>query len=561
METIRRQLLRAWRRLWLQSVLNTLGWCLLVAFTVCFVGMLLPKVWYVPYTFASWGRAWLLGTLFLGIGATLIIAWFRRPSQRLAAVELDRRFALRERCSSALDLVAEDQETPIGKALVQDAQSKLVHLDVRDQFPLRPAPQIVGMALPIAACLALFWVPDAEPAAGSLAIKNAAEPLLQVKNSTEPILKTVQKKRQEAEAAGDLESAEEFKRIEDQLRTLQNANDADKKKIIADLNAIKQELQQKRDSLGGADRMKKTMEGLKELDKGPAEKMAKALQEGDFQQAEKELEKMIDAMRSGKLDAEQSSQLQKQLDQMKKAMEDSQAERAQLKRDAERELEKAQREGDTEKIASLQKQLEKLKDGQEQSKSMEKVQAQLAKAEQAMKAGDQQAAADALQELQDELSEMAEDQANADELEEMIEQFESAKSASKCDQCQGQGCGDCQKAGQQGQGAKGQKGKGKGKGKGEEPGDGMGEGQGEGERDESESEFKNYDAQVRDEMRKGETVNGGRVGGKNRKGVSREETREAVLRSEPDPPDAIENIQLPKAQRDQLKEYFNSLRK
>jgi hypothetical protein len=88
----------------------------------------------------------------------------------------------------------------------------------------------------------------------------------------------------------------------------------------------------------------------------------------------------------------------------------------------------------------------------------------------------------------------------------------------------------------------------------------MGDGNGEGDRDEEESEFKDYDAQVREEMRKGETVSGGKVGGKNRKGVTREEAREAVLSSQPDEPDAIENIQLPKAQQDQLREYFDSLR-
>jgi hypothetical protein len=61
-------------------------------------------------------------------------------------------------------------------------------------------------------------------------------------------------------------------------------------------------------------------------------------------------------------------------------------------------------------------------------------------------------------------------------------------------------------------------------------------------------------------MKKGETVSGGESRGKNRKGVSREEVREAVRSSKPDAPDAIENIDLPKAARDQLREYFDSLR-
>jgi hypothetical protein len=161
--------------------------------------------------------------------------------------------------------------------------------------------------------------------------------------------------------------------------------------------------------------------------------------------------------------------------------------------------------------------------------------------------------------MKEQIGELSENQANSEELEEMLEQFEEAKNASKCEQCQGEGCSECQKGSKGSQGKKGQRGE-KGKGKEKGNGDGMGEGRGEGDRDEEESEFNEYDAQVRDQIRKGETVNGGKVGGKNRKGVTREEARDAVLSSQPDEPDAIENIQLPKAQRDQLKEYFNSLR-
>ncbi|MCU0709686.1 MAG: hypothetical protein MUF23_15455, partial [Pirellula sp.] len=341
METLHKQVSRAWRRMWLQSWLNSLGWCLIVAFSVCFVALLIPKLWFLPFTFASWSRNWLVGA---GIGAVLVsllVSWLRRPSKLVSAVELDKRYALRERCSSAMELRSEDRDSAFGQALVADAQHQLERIDVRDQFPVRPAPQVAWTALPIAACMAMFWVPDAELSVDKLLGKSPSQPLVNVKNSTEPILKAIQKKRQEAQDAGDLETAEEFKRIEEKLHSLQNANEADRKKIIADLNAMKQELQQKRDALGGADRMKKSMEGLKNLDQGPAEKLAKALQNGDFDQAEKELEKMIDGLKSGSLDADQAKKLEKQLEQMQKALEEAQSKREAAKRDAELELEKA----------------------------------------------------------------------------------------------------------------------------------------------------------------------------------------------------------------------------
>jgi len=504
----------------------------------------------------------MIGAAVAAIGLSLLRSWWTSPSRLAAAVELDRRFALRERCSSTLALESQDRDSAVGKALIQDTQHQLERIDIRDQFPIRPAPQIGWTALPMAACIALFWVPDAQLASDPMAGNSPSQPMVNVKNSTQPILKAVQKKRQEAEEAGDLEAAEDFKRIEDKINNLQNTKEVDRKKILADLNSIKQELQQKRDALGGGDRMKKSLENLKDLDKGPAEKLAKALKDGDLEQAEKELEQVIEGLKSGSLDEQQSKQLEKQLEQMKKAIQDAQTKREQAKEEAKRELEKAEQEGNTEKAAALRKQLEKLGDGEKESQAMEKIQSQLAKAQQSMKEGDKQAAAKALEEMQEQIGELSENQANSEELEEMLEQFEEAKNASKCEQCQGEGCSECQKGskGSKGnQGKKGQRGE-KGNGKGKGNGDGMGEGQGEGDRDEEESEFNEYDAQVRDQMRKGETVNGGKVGGKNRKGVTREEARDAVLSSQPDEPDAIENIQLPKAQRDQLKEYFNSLR-
>lgn len=70
-----------------------------------------------------------------------------------------------------------------------------------------------------------------------------------------------------------------------------------------------------------------------------------------------------------------------------------------------------------------------------------------------------------------------------------------------------------------------------------------------------------YDSQIRDQMQKGENVYGGKAIGPNRKGISREKAKEIVLAAEPEDPNAVENIALPKAQRDQQKEYFESLRK
>ena len=644
MEVLQRQVLRALRRLFFHSWLYWLNWTLLACFSICFVGLLIPKIWHIEWSSAAgperWTWGWSIGSLLAALLVATWIAWIRKPSRIQAAVEIDQRYHLRERCSSALAIADAERQSPAGQALIQDAQKQVDRIDLRDHFPVRPAGQWAWILLPLAACIALLWVPDAQPSAIQVLANTAAKQATNVKNATEPILKSVQKKLQEAEDKGDLEAIDEYKRVEEQLKKLQNKPDLGAKEAIADLNEIKKEMAQKKESLGDSKQMKEAFSNLKDLDQGPAENLANALQEGDFEEAKTEMGKLAQALQSGKLEPEQTEQLQKQFEQMKDSLEKARQKREGLIQEAKNELNTAQSKGDVEKTASLRKKLEKLQEGERMNRAMEKLQDQLEKAQKSMKSGDKNASQEAVQEIQKQLEELSEDQQAAKELEKMIEEIEDAKQSSKCEECDGQGCKECQnpggkegnksskspgkssgkssKQGQQsgkqagqkgdqqeggqgesanqegdGQEGDGQEGDGemsegqesnqegkdpadkrqsratgktqaKGKGKGEEQdeqsGQGQGEGRGTGDRDEKQAGFKEYDAQVRDKMRKGEMLPGQKVGGKNRKGLTREEVREAVKSAKPDAPDAIENIELSKAQRDQLREYFDSLR-
>lgn len=95
---------------------------------------------------------------------------------------------------------------------------------------------------------------------------------------------------------------------------------------------------------------------------------------------------------------------------------------------------------------------------------------------------------------------------------------------------------------------------------GEIPGRGLGEGRGEGDRPESETDVDFFESRVRDKMKEGETVYGGKVGGENRKGNTRAEVQAAVLTSLTEEPEPIDNQPLPKSQREHSREYFNALR-
>jgi len=616
MDKIRQQVAIASRRLFLQSWLGWLNWAVLFSFAAAFVLLLLPKLVAIKNLPDRWETICWVGAGIVSVLAASLAAWAKRPSALHAAVEIDRRYRLNERCSSVFSIGDQERESPVGQALLDDAQRQLERIDLRDHFPVRPAPQWAWVVLPVAACFALSWVPDvSSEAKGALAQKRKSDPLVTVKNATEPILKTLQKKIEQAAEDGDQEAADEFKRLQQQVQKLQNDPNPDPKKVIADLNEVKKELQQKKASIGDSEEFKESLDSLKDLDKGPAESMAKAMQDGDFEQAKQELAQLAAKMSEGKLDAEQTKQLQNQLEQLRDAMREARNKREELLDDAKRELDDAQREGNTQKIANLRKKIEKLEASDRTSQSMQKLEQQLSDLDQALESGDSQKASEAMESMQSEFEKLAEGQSAADELEEMIRELEGAKESSKCPECDGEGCPECQggkegsksKSGNGKKGSKDSKGKdgkgkdgkgkdgkdgegeedgegdgdsngdGKGKGKksgsgkgkskgkgqggeGEGEGDGEGEGRGVGDRAEKETGVKEYDAQVREQMRKGETVSGGESKGRNRKGISREELQEAVRSSKPDAPDAIENLDLPKAAREQLREYFDSLR-
>ncbi len=92
------------------------------------------------------------------------------------------------------------------------------------------------------------------------------------------------------------------------------------------------------------------------------------------------------------------------------------------------------------------------------------------------------------------------------------------------------------------------------------PGQGLGEGRGAGERPEEENDVDFFDSQVRDQMRRGEIVYGGSVGGENKKGDTMLDIQAAVLTSLSEEPEPLDETPLPRTQREHAREYFNSIR-
>ncbi len=535
MNDIVKQVIVARRRLMTIIFLQTLAQAWLITFSIAVVALIVPKLWPLPFDMNRWSSACIAMAAGLGFVWAMATTILRRPTTVAAATEIDLRLNLRERLSSSLQLSDNDRKSGIGQALVQDAERASSRIDVRDAFPLTLDRQYLWGFIPILLSVATFLIPNALPPEVIATGPNPIS-LTQIKNSTQDLMELVRKQREKAEEEGLDEAADFFKQLQNKVEDLQKSKVTDAKKILSDINQLKEAMQKRRDQLGSSESLKKNLASLKSLDKGPAAKMTEAMKEGEFDEASQELQKMMDDLATGKLSSEQRSQLAKQMDQMAAALEQAVEDHEIAKQAVEKKIADAEQAGDIQRVAELRKQLAEMQAQDENMAELAKLAMGMQEAKDALEKGDQAAAKKAMEKMKANMEKMG---ADAKQLKELDKLMEGANECKKC--------------------ANGQAGLGKG---GKEPQwkKGSGEGPGGGERPEEESDTSHIESQVRTDMQQGETIYGGKAGGVNRKGVSREETKQAILTAEVEDAQALESLSLPKKQRDHSREYFESLR-
>jgi len=570
---------KARKRMMLNGLLDAVPKYLLVYLSMAGIAIAISKLWPIGVD----GTQWFVGSVLVAVLATLAhsIVWAVRnnPSLLQATIEFDHRYRLKERLSSALMIQSNDTTSPLGEALLADASKKSEMIDLRDEFAIRFKRPALWPILP-AACLALFWfAPDPVSQSQQQVAQQNQTTATQVKNATTPLLDQLRKKRMEAEEKGLNETAELFKQLEGELEKLQKQGTLEKSEVLSKLNDLKEKMEERRKEVGSGENLQKNLDKLKDLTDGPAEELAKAMEQGDFEAAREQVNELKDKLLNNQLSPEEKQKLAEQLDQMEKALKDAVQKNAAQQKELEKKLEAAKNAGDTQQAAELQSKLDKMENSAAQMDKLQEIAEQLANAKENMQSGNSAEAANQLQQLSEQLQELSEQAQESDELDQMLEEFEQSKDSMKCGECDGEGCSQCQggksssgKNGQK-QGSKANQGKGEnegngsgkkgngGKGKGgESEGEGLGEGQGAGDRPEKENDTDTYESQLRDKMQKGETVFGGKVGGANKKGVSREDVKAAVENSVLEDAEALESENLPRSRRDQTRDYFKNLR-
>jgi hypothetical protein len=537
MDELQRQVRRAQRRLAWQRLVETIGWCWFVSLIGALLLIAADK--FHPLGVAAW--IWILGALAVGLLAA--VAWtlasWRKPLD--AAIEIDRRFNLKERVSSTLAMPAEALDSEAGRALVEDAARRVGRIDLAAKFAVVPPRQILLPVVPGVAALlvAILIGPASVDNAASANSTVAAEQKQQVKKTTEVLSHKLAERRQQAEKEGLKDATQLLKKLEEGSKEL--VNEPQREKAMVKLNDLSRQLQQRRNELGGAEKIKQQLQQLKKIDQGPADKLAQALSHGDFKKAAEELQKLKKQVADKQLDDRQKEEIAKQLQQVEQKLKEM-ADAAQTAQDdLKKQIDQLKRDGQMAEANKLEEQLHKLLEQVPQMQRMQDLAKKLGQCKKCMgKGGNAKDAAQALNQLGDQLDQLQKDMDELQTLDGAMEQLADAKEKMACPGC-GQAGGQGDKLG-------------------DIPGDGLGGGRGIGARPEKKTDTSMYDSQVRQKIGAGAATVTDLVPGPNIKGRVEAELQQQFDTARRGNTDPLSGSHIPRKHSEQAREYFDHFR-
>ncbi|HEV3417642.1 MAG TPA: hypothetical protein VG056_12535 [Pirellulales bacterium] len=538
MDTLRKQVARARRRLILGRLFAALAWSWTGSFFVAAIAIAVSKVWPLGIDGWAWSAGWIGGAVFAGLLFAGLWTWLHLDGPLAAAMEIDHRFGLKERVSSALALPPAELQSEVGQALVNDAVRRVERIDVGSRFNVPLGRRNLIPLLPAMLVFGLTFVADrgTEPQADAAIQPPNSQ---QLQQSAEALRKKLAERQKEAAEQG-LKEGDLFKKIEQGLKDLAKKDGLDQKQALVKLNDFAKELEARHEKLGGDDKLKQQLGQMKDLKNGPAEKLADALKNGDFQKAIKELDNLKDELNNDKLDPEKQKQLAEQLDAMRKNLEKMVEKHEQAKKELERQIQQMTAVGKTAEAQKLQQQLDKLQQQSSQMNQLKQLAGQCKQCAGALQSGKAGAAKNALDQLRGQLSDLKQQSDELAMLDLTLDQISDCK-AGMC-KCEGQG--NCNSDSDQFVGER----------------QGGGKARASGHRPEQATDTKFYDSNVKQKMTKGAAVSVGEAGGPNIKGQVQEEIKAQIESAKHDSADPLTGQRLPRSQREHAKEYFDALR-
>lgn len=529
---LNRSVRQARQRLGIQRLVSTMPWTLTATLVVAAVLI------GIETRYQSLGLEFYptLG-IAAGIGLALAAVWaiVRRPAALDAATEIDRRFGLKERVSSWHSLSSDDLATEAGTALESDAARRVKKLHVGDEFkvnlnrwallPLAPAV--------LAFCFATFLTAASEPNKALAHTENQQEKK-QVKKGANVLKKKLAERKKKAEALGLEDATDLINKLERGVDEL-TKSEKGKKDALVKLNELSNELKKRRGKLAEAEELKKELKKLGDLSKGPADKLANAIKQGDFAMMAVEMEKLKEEIESGNLSKEDIAKLAQQLNEMK----DNINELAKARKDAmdqlKKQIEQMKQAGNKQEAAKLQKKLDKLAQQQQKMQKLQAMAEKMGECASCMKAGNMDMAMQSLDDMQGNMQGLQEMLDGLELMDEMLADLSQCKGM-----CKGMSNMKSDKTSWNDWA--------------------NGEGRGAGKRAEEEDDTSTYKTKARTKVGQGAAIVGGLAAGPNAKGKVTQQIQldfAAGAQTESDP---LADQPLPKRYREHVGEYQDGIR-
>ncbi len=548
MDELKNKVQSATWRLGVERFLSALPWCLLATLATAAIAVAVGKVVPLPVAARPWTLAWTGSAVGIGFAFAAAWAWYRGHGPVAAALEIDRRFGLKERVSTTLALSDEQLHTQAGQALLQDATRRAAGLDVTTAFQPRLGPRAW---LPLIPALAVFvlamFVPDAQPPQSAQAETTSPTTKRQVKKSADMLRRKLAKRRQQAAERGLKDAEGLFKQLEEKTQTLKEQGTSDRRQAMIKLNDLARDLKKRRQAIGASEALKKQLQGLKNIHQGPADRLAKALREGDLKKALEQIDQLKEMLRGAKLDDQARQQLAKQLEAMKDQLKQAAEKHRQAGEQLRQAIQQANAAGDEAQAEQLRQKLDRLGEQQSQMAKMSELADQLGQAAEQLNQQQFDQAAEQLEQIAQDLEQMAQDQEELEMLDEALAQIAQAKDAMNCNSCGGGGCQTC---------LPGQAGPGQQPG----PGNQLGAGPGAGNRPEEKDPTGTFDSRERHRVGQGKAVQIGEAHGPNLKGKVVEGIKSEMEAARREAADPLAGTRLPKKHQQHARQYFDQLR-
>jgi hypothetical protein len=536
MEKLRRKVRLARRRLAVQQFLRAAPWFLFVALAVAALVIAVDK--YYPLGLVSW--VWPAIGVAVGVVGAALLVWLRGQSELDAALEIDRRFGLAERVSSAYALPAAERDTPMGRALVDDAVRAIARVDVAPGFRLSLSRAALLPLLPavVAFLISVFLNPISETATATT--EDSAQKL-EVKKTVEVAQKKIAERLKEARE-NDLKEAEALAKLEAGMKELSKGDD-DKRQALVKMNDLNKELAERREQLRAGERLQEQFQQLKNLAKGPADKLAEALQEGNMQEGARELQALQEKLQAGQLDEQSRAELAQQLAAMEQKLKSAVEKQREMADDLKRQIAEKRAAGQSKEAEQLEKKLAKLEQMAPQMEKLSQMAMKMGQCSSCMKEGDKESAAAALAEMQGELAEMAKEQAAGQLLDDALEEMADAKAGlgEMDSENEGNMFGQAQQRTER---------------RGLQPG----QGHLDAERPEDEVDGGLYDTKVRQKVGRGAVSVTGQLDGPNAKGRVEQEIQSQFEAARSSATDPLADTKMPRGYREHARTYFDVLR-